>query len=188
MIMRGIRNIFRSIVLFALVAFSFTSCEEMAQDVSGVTVKVPIDRIVFNPQNNRVSSDFSEENYYQKEIDFDVDSLLDANGVNYLQKAELANLFLGVVRPENLSLSFLSSARVSVSKFEDFRQETIVAESENFNVSENEVEFMIHDVDVRSYLKSDVFYIRIYCDMNHSTQIEEATKLYVDGTLKVKME
>lgn len=186
--MKGIRNIFRSIFVLAFVASVFTSCEEMAQDVSGVTVKVPFERIVFNPQNNKVSRAFNEENYYQEEIDFDVDSLLDANGVHYIQKAELANLFLGVVQPVNLSLSFLSSVRFSVSKFEDFHQETVVAEAENFNVSENEVEFLMHDVDVRSYLNLDVFYIRIYCDMNHSTQIEETTKLYVDGTLKVKME
>lgn len=162
-----------------------TSCEELSQDVSQVMVKVPMERIVFSPNNTR---GVDQESYYQKEINFDTDSLLEANRMRFFETAELKNLFLGVLQPADQSLAFLSSAKLSISRFEDFHHEVVLAETESYNVSENEIEFIIHDVDVRNYLKSDVFYVRVYCDLNNSTQIEEATTLYVDGTLQVVME
>ncbi len=186
--MRGIRKTIGNLVIFALALTALTSCEELSQDVSQVTVKVPMDRIVFSPLNTRDVKGVDQVGYYQKEINFDADSLLEANGMKFLETAELKNLFLGVLEPADQSLAFLSSARVSISRFEDFHHELVVAETESYNVSENEIKFMIHEVDVRSYLKSDVFYVRVYCDLNNSTQIEETTTLYVDGTLRVVME
>ncbi len=186
--MRGIRTAIGSIVIFAVALTVLSSCEELSQDVSRVTVKVPMDRIVFSPHNTRDIKGGVYEGYYQREINFDADSLLEANGMRFLETAELKNLFLGVLKPSDQSLAFLSSARVSISTFEDFHHELVVAETESYNVSDNEIEFMIHDVDVRNYLTSEVFYVRVYCDINNSTQIEEATTLYVDGTLQVIME
>lgn len=185
------RRISRKLLTFCAVAMlvsMVSSCEKLSQDISEVTIKIPMERMVFSPKEQKEGSIINQEGWYQKQVSYDVDSLLEANGSSFLEEARVINLNLGILQPSNQRLSFLRSAKVSVALHEDFADEIVVAEAEKIIAADNEISFQINAVDWRRYLRSDNFFIRVYFDIHQYSELHEATTIYVDGILKVRME
>lgn len=172
-------------LIVLLMALSFFSCEEWSQDLDEVTMKVPIQKIVFEPGDANKADTAS---WYQKEITFDLDSLLKANDADYLDHAQIEQLELGVLKPRNQSLLFLKNVSVSISQDEDFSEEEKVGAINNVNANDQTTEFTLNPVDLCHYLRQERFYLRVYFEKRNHINIQTSTKVYVDGVIQVKIE
>lgn len=183
------RNLFKLLGLLAIVCSvcCTMSCNDLVQDIEQVVVKMPIEKIVFSPDENVVKG-ITEQSYYQEEINFDLDSLLDINHSNILHNARIDDLIIGINYPIGQDLTFLNSVYVTLALNEDFVDEVIVAEVRTIGSSACSLEMMIYDNSLVSYLSEERFYIRIYCDTKDYQELEENTTLFLEGDLVMILE
>lgn len=172
-------------LVVVVLALTFSGCEEWSQDLDEVTMKVPIQKIVFEPAAVNKGDTLS---WYQKEVEFDLDSLLKANDADYLEHAQIEKLEIGVLEPRNQSLLFLKNVSVSISQDEDFAGEVKVGEINNVNTNDQTTELTLHSVDLCQYLRQEKFYLRIYFERRNHIDIQSSTRVYVDGIMHVRIE
>jgi len=184
MIFRSRIQVFWIAVLFMVLAIS--SCEELSQDLEKVTMKVPLTGIVFQP------ADYLDEKgnsgYYQKEIQFDLDSLMQANDVDNLEKSFVDKLELEVVQPQGQDLTFLKSVAVVIDSDEDFADATEIGRIENITPSREKASFDLNDEELSSFLRQEHFYVRIEYTRSNYADFDESTTLFLNGTLSIYME
>jgi hypothetical protein len=165
----------------------FYGCEEWSKDLDEVTMKVPLQKIVFSPVDEaEVTKDTS--NWYQKEVTFDLDSLMEANDSDYLEEAVLEKLVIGVLQPQNQNLAFLRNASVNISLNESFSHQKELGEVDYVSANAREVDLSLNEVELDNYLKVDKFYLRIYFEKRNHIEIQESTKIFLEGMMKMRIE
>lgn len=178
-----IRNLW--IALLALFMIT-TGCEDLSQDLEQVTMKVPLTGIVFQPSDYMDKGDNS--GYYQKEIHFDLDSLMQANNVSNLEKSFVDNLELGVLQPQSQDLTFLKTVTVLIDTSKDFTEPDEIGRIENVSPNQKKASFDLNDMNLCSYLRDEHFYVRIYYKRTNYAEYDDNTSLYLNGMLRIHME
>lgn len=184
MIFRSSKQSLWIAVLLMLLAAS--ACEDLSQDLEEVTMKVPLTGIVFQP------ADYLDKDgntgYYQKEVRFDLDSLMQANDVDNLEKSLIERLEIGVLHPGGQDLTFLKRIEVVMDISEEFDDPVEIGIIENIEPNQKRASFNLNDVNICSFLKNEHFYVRINYERSNYAEYDEATTLFLDGTLRVYME
>ncbi|MGM0565728.1 MAG: hypothetical protein ACQESX_03115 [Bacteroidota bacterium] len=163
-----------------------SGCEDLSQDLEQVTMKVPLTGIVFQPADYLDKGD--DNGYYQKEIHFDLDSLMQANDANSLEESFVDNLELGVLQPQNQDLAFLKTVTVLIDTTEDFAEPDEIGRIENVSPNQKEASFDLNDVNLSSYLRNEHFYVRIHYTRSNYAEYDDNTSLFLNGMLRVHME
>jgi len=175
----------RLFILFAILtstAFFFQSCDELTEDISTVKVKVPIERQTFTVDSALFAQKTNEVILAQFAVDINLDSIIEANGVDFLDQGTFSELVIGVLDPEDVDLSFLEAAKVTVSSTESFEEEYIVATVTDIDEEQNSANLIINDLSVTDQLRQHVFYIRVYGQPGEPLPVNVVT-MYVDGVV-----
>ncbi|MEA3504759.1 MAG: hypothetical protein U9R32_06115, partial [Bacteroidota bacterium] len=168
-------------------AFLLQSCEELAGDISEVKVKMPLERITFDVDSAVMAQKSDEIVFAQYTMDINSDSIMNSHGVDYLNQAAFTELVLGIVQPQDMDMSFLEAAKITVSSTDSFEEEFIAASVATIDPSKNSVELVITDFSVTEQIRQGVFYVRIYGKPNQTLPVRTVT-LFVEGKLQLVLD
>ncbi len=179
----SMRNLW--IVILAMLVVS-PGCEDLSQDLEEVTMKIPLTGIIFQPADYLDKGD--DSGYYQREIHFDLDSLMQANDVKNLEKSFVDKLEISVLQPEDQDLTFLKSMSVMIDTGEEFTEPTEIGSIEITEPNQKKASFDLNDVNLSSYLRNEHFYVRIHYTRSNYAEYDDNTSLFLNGMLRVYME
>jgi hypothetical protein len=140
-----------------------TACDELMDDLSEVQIKVPMQRQVFSLDSTLNFQKIAPVILYQYHVNINIDSLLNEQGVNMVSHAAISEVTLGMVEEGEWLLSYVKSAKVTVSDFEDFSDEVEVAcTTSNIKPEANTVQLATHNLNIAQKMMQDGIFIRIY--------------------------
>ncbi|MCF8231099.1 MAG: hypothetical protein K9J27_02840 [Bacteroidales bacterium] len=178
-----------SFLPFLIAAFSLGSCEELAENVDEAKVKIPIKKRVFGLDSLENGGRANEVVLYQCFVDIDVDSVLDAQGLNYIARARANEMVLGIDKPADAELFFLNDAKVTISGDEDFGDEIEIAQTHNINGSDSKVNLEVLDKDVTQEFTNRGVFLRVYATPSMNTfSTDSEIRMFMEGKVSFYMD
>lgn len=172
-----------------MVVFSLSSCEKLGDDVNETKVKIPIKKSVFNLDSLANGERDNELLLHQWLVDIDVDSVLEAQGLDHISSARANEMVLGIYKPASEDLYFLSDAKITISGDEDFEDEIKIAQIHNINGQDHAVRLEIIGTDVTQEFTNRGFFLRIYATPAINTlDFVDEVKMFVEGQVSLEMD
>ena len=157
------RLISGGMVVLAIFAMVFTQSCDKVKEAAEFDVKKDLPTQHFTLDS--ASTKGEEEVLYENFFDINLDSILEANGIDKgkIKNGKFKEITLTIEDPTpEMELGFVSSGRFVVSETEDFANEEMIAQAKNIEVGDISVTFDINDAYLDKYLDQSKFYFRLY--------------------------
>ena len=166
---------------------SLSSCEDYLESTDEVKIHIPIKKQAFSVDSSVLRLKNDELLLNQMRVTIDIDSLLEAEGLEYLSAAKVNELVLGVDEPAVENLFFLDQARVTISDDKNFNEEIVVAESDKISPNQKSINLKVMNLDIARELRTDGFYLRIY-GTPAAPLYKSGITMFVEGKMTLKMD
>lgn len=172
-----------------VIAFLVSSCEELAENVDEAKINIPIKKRVFTLDSLDDSKKNNEVLLHQCLVDIDVDSVLEAQGLDHISRAQANEMVLGIDKPSDEELYFLNKVKITISENDSFKDEIKVAEAQNINSQDHSLKLEIMDTDITHVFTSRGFFLRIYATPAMNTfNSGRGVEMFVKGQVSMKMD
>jgi len=164
------------------------SCEELLENTEEVRINIPIDKKSFSVDSSELETKNSEILLHERHVNVNVDSVMEAEGLDYLVNARLKELILGMEELTSEGRFFLKTARITVSPAESFSKEIKVAYKKDINTYEEKtVKLTVENINISNVIRSHGFYLRIYGTPVKLGQ-SEGVKMFLKGKVALQMD
>lgn len=179
----------RFAILFSAITLliSLSSCEEFLESTDEVKINMPINKQDFSVDSSLLGLKNEEILLHEMRVRMDIDSLLKAEGLEYLSKARVNEMILGVDEPAFEKLYFLNKAKVTISDEESFKNEILVAYADNVDTEENSIHLQVVNMDVAREIRVDGFYLRIYATPS-APIYKSGIEMFIKGKVSLEMD
>jgi hypothetical protein len=152
------------IVLFVLSsAFMIQSCDKAKDLVAfDVSKQLPDHHFDLDSATTTVKG---ETMLYESLFDIDLDSILEANGMDrgQIEGGEFEEIVLLIDNPSALEeFGFISTLTFKLSESEDFASSLEIARATNIKKGDTEIKFTVNGETLDQYLQNSTFYFRLY--------------------------
>jgi len=188
---------FRILAFAIVVPFLFLSqsCEKIKDEINkiaafDVNIELPAEVVTIDSLDYKSSDgvlDWTILKQYM--IDVDLQQILDDNDI---ESADFTNgrwdsYEATLIYPDNVDFSsFTDKFKVTAAINPNFSDEIEVAYTQTINPGTKTVTFLVNDVDITSYIKAEVFYLRIW-GFKTNTLPAEIVNIEFKGEVKVKV-
>lgn len=184
----GRRLSIAGILLFLVAVFSLSSCEDYLESTDEVKIQIPIKKRAFSVDSSVLRLKNEELLLNQLRVNIDIDSLLEAEGLEYLSTAKVSKLIIGIDEPAIENLFFLDQAKVTISDDRSFKEEIVVAESDKIIRDQQAINMEVMNLDIAREIRTDGFYLRIYGTPVTHLYKKSGVTMFIEGTMTLKMD
>lgn len=188
---------FRILAFAIVVPFLFfsQSCEKIKDEINkiaafDVNIELPAEVVTIDSLDYKSSDgvlDWTILKQYM--IDVDLQQILDDNDI---ESADFTNgrwdsYEATLIYPDNVDFSsFTDKFKLTAAINQNFSDEIEVAYTQTINPGTKTVTFLVNDVDITSYIKAELFYIRIW-GFKTNTLPAEIVNIEFKGEVQVKV-
>lgn len=164
------------------------SCEELLENTEEVRINIPIDNKPFSVDSSELETKNTEVLLHERHVKLNVDSVMEAEGLDYLVNARLKELILGMEELSSEGRFFLETARITISPVENFSKEINVAYKKDINTYEKKtVKLTVKNINISNVIRRHGFYLRIYGTPIKPGQ-SEGIKMFLKGKVSLQMD
>ena len=172
-----------------VIVFLVSSCEELAEDVNEAKINIPIKKRVFTLDSLEKGYKYNEVILHQSFVDIDVDSVLEAQGLNHISRAQANEMILGIDKPTDENLYFLNKVKITISENERFKDEIKVAQAQNISSQDHSLKLEVMNTDITHVFTSRGFFLRIYATPAMNTfNSGMGVEMFVKGQVSMEMD
>ena len=188
---------FRLLTLVAIVPFLFLSqsCEKIKDEINkiaafDVTIELPAQVITIDSVDYKSSDGVLDWTILEQyKIDVDLKQILEDNEIEAADFSDgrWNSYEATLIYPDWVDFSsFTDKFKVTAAINQNFADEIEVAYTETINPGTKTVTFSVNDVDLTSYIKAEVFYLRIWGFKTNALPAE-IVNIEFKGEVKVKV-
>lgn len=176
-----------TIFLIASLPLLFSSSCKEVKDAAAVTVSYDLPAINFIYYPTTLKAE--EVVLYSGMVLINLDSLLNAHGLSggVVGATYLTQFTLTIDDPDSATFSWLASARAQFAQDANFQTAVEVATAVNNDPNAKVLALTTNNVNIRQYLGSTAFYIRVYATLNGPVPYEWIG-MYINSQLKLTLE
>lgn len=179
---------FATLLLPMLALLTLGSCEELLENTEEVRINIPIKKKNFSVDSSGPGTKNSEVLLHERLVNVDVDSVMEAEGLDYLVKARVKEVILGMEDLSSQGRFFLETARITVSPVESFSKEIQVAYKNNINTyEENNLKLTVENNNIANVIRKHGFYLRIYGTPIKPLQ-NTGVRMFLKGKVALQMD
>lgn len=187
----------RHIFLLALLPFLFStySCEKIKDEINeaasfDATVDLPSETVVIDSASYKSSDGIQQWNIIkQYSVDVDLQQILDDNDVSNadFSNGRLDSYRATLVSPSGIDFtSFTNKMKVTAATDPNFSDEVEVAITTSIDAGAQTVTFDVYDLDITSFIKAPVFYLRIWAYKTSQLPVDQV-EIQLEGSVEVKV-
>lgn len=165
---------------------AFFSCNKI-KEIAAFDVVYTLPVTTFNYIPSALKGE--EELLYVGAVEANLDSILEANGFSagVVGESEFISCKVTILEPEELTFSWLESARAEIAANPAMTPAYEVGSVVNTGASLKSVDLTLNNVNIRPYLGATFFYLRIFGVLNGPVPAD-LVKLAVTGQLQLRLE
>ncbi len=172
--------------------FLSQSCEKIKDEIEDAatveaTIELPAVVVTIDSSSYKSTSDDMKV-IKEYSVEVDLQEILDDNNI---EKAEFKNGKMDayeatLIYPTGIDFySFTDEMKVTAALESDFSDEVLVAHTPKISPSTQTVAFLVEDLDITSFIKAEIFYLRIWANKTNElpekiVNIEFKGKIVVD--------
>lgn len=173
-------------IMFAMSLILFTSCNKVKELTAvDVSMKIPTQHFTYSGTGLKTN----EVILYSGIIRINLDSVCNYYGFSsgVIQNTYFTYLAVTIESPPDSTFNWLSSMRATVSNDASFTTENQVGSVTNTNPLAKTVVVTLNNVNIRPYLSTPSFYVRVYGVLNGP--LPAATVgMYLNGNVQFRVE
>ncbi|MCK9423750.1 MAG: hypothetical protein M0Q38_14255 [Bacteroidales bacterium] len=176
---------FLMLFMLAVIPVLFFSCDKLT-NLTAVNVTYKVPRIPFKFTPTALKS--GEIILCTEQVNLNVDSLLNANlPGGGLDTTSFSNFSITIEAPDTANFGWLQSARTVVSQDSTFTSHVQIGTVTNNDSTTKTVILTMNNDNIRPYLGTKGFYIRVYAVVNGAIPYNWI-QMYIDSQLKMRIE
>lgn len=174
------------LILLAVPVIFFTSCNKV-KELTAQDVSMNIPRQHFTYTGTLLKT--NEVILYSGIIRINLDSICNHYGFSsgIIQNTYFTTLSVTIEQPPDSTFNWLASMRATVSDTPGFLQENEIGSVTNSNPLAQTVFVTLNNVNIRPYLSSPSFYVRVYGVLNGPLPAV-TVGMFLDGSIQLRIE
>ena len=151
-----------SFIAIFISAMLFTQSCEKVKEAAEFDVKKDLPTMHFDLDS---ASTKEEVVLYENSFDINLDSILNANGIDAgkIKAGKFEEIIVSIDNPTpEMTLGFISSLDFKVSETEGFEKSETLAEAKDISADATKIVFKVTDKTMDKYLERSKFYFRLY--------------------------
>jgi hypothetical protein len=171
------------------------SCEAIKDEISEIAsfdakVDLPTETVVIDSASYKSSDAILQWNIIKEyTVDVDLQKILDDNDVDNAEfsNGKMDSYRATLVSPTGIDFtSFTNQMKVTAATDPNFSDEIEVAITTTINPGTQTVEFDVYDLDITSYIKAPVFYLRIWAFKTKQLPVDQV-EIQLQGSVEVNV-